>query len=148
METMKHWGNSQEKSKQVIFDGQMCKQNILQNFWKRKSNIGMVSGKKISCSLVHAHWLCNPVDYSLPSSSVHGILQARILEWVAIFSFRGSYWPRDWPWVSGVSFIGRLSFPLSYLGSPPKVVKIQYNEQICSIIIRAELGLSLKSISL
>lgn len=32
METMKHWGNSQEKSKQVIFDGQMCKQNILQNF--------------------------------------------------------------------------------------------------------------------
>ena len=28
--------------------------------------------------------LCNPMDYSLPGSSVHGILQARILEWVAI----------------------------------------------------------------
>ena len=27
---------------------------------------------------------CNPMDYSLPGSSVHGILQARILEWVAI----------------------------------------------------------------
>ena len=35
--------------------------------------------------------LCNPVDYSLPGSSVHGILQARILEWVAIlFPTQGS----------------------------------------------------------
>ena len=35
--------------------------------------------------------LCNRMDYSLPSSSVHGILQARILEWVAISSSRGSF---------------------------------------------------------
>ena len=34
--------------------------------------------------------LCHPVDYRPPGSSVHGILQARILEWVAIFSSRGS----------------------------------------------------------
>ena len=34
--------------------------------------------------------LCNPVDCSLPDSSVHGILQARILEWVAVSSPRGS----------------------------------------------------------
>ena len=39
--------------------------------------------------------LCNPMDYSLPGSPVHGILQARILEWVAISSSRGSSWPRD-----------------------------------------------------
>ena len=32
--------------------------------------------------------LCDPIDYSLPSSSAHGILQARILEWVAIPSSR------------------------------------------------------------
>ena len=32
--------------------------------------------------------VCNPVDYSPPGSSVHGILQARILEWVAISFFR------------------------------------------------------------
>ena len=31
--------------------------------------------------------LCNPMDCSLPGSSVHGILQARVLEWVAISSF-------------------------------------------------------------
>ena len=40
--------------------------------------------------------LCEPMDYSLPGSSVHGILQARILEWVAIPLSRGSSWPRDW----------------------------------------------------
>ena len=34
--------------------------------------------------------LCDPMDYSPPSSSVHGILQARILEWVAILFYRGS----------------------------------------------------------
>ena len=34
--------------------------------------------------------LCNPMDCSPPGSSVHGILQARILEWVAISFFRGS----------------------------------------------------------
>ena len=34
--------------------------------------------------------LCNPVDCSLPGSSVHGILQARILEWVAMSSSRES----------------------------------------------------------
>ena len=34
--------------------------------------------------------LCNPVDCSLPGSSVHGILQARILEWVAIPFSRGA----------------------------------------------------------
>ena len=39
--------------------------------------------------------LCDPMDCSLPGSLVHGILQARILEWVAISSSRGSSRPRD-----------------------------------------------------
>ena len=39
--------------------------------------------------------LCNPVDCSLPDSSLRGILQARILEWVAISFSRGSSQPRD-----------------------------------------------------
>ena len=39
--------------------------------------------------------LCDHMDCNLPGSSVHGILQARILEWVAISYFRGSSWPRD-----------------------------------------------------
>ena len=39
--------------------------------------------------------LCDPVDCSPPGSSVHGILQARILEWVAMPSSRRSSRPRD-----------------------------------------------------
>ena len=39
--------------------------------------------------------LCDPVDCSLPGSSVHGIFHTRILEWVAISSSRRSFQPRD-----------------------------------------------------
>ena len=39
--------------------------------------------------------LCDPMDYSPPGSSVHGILQARVLEWVAMPSSRESSLPRD-----------------------------------------------------
>ena len=49
--------------------------------------------------------VCNPMDCSLPDSSVHGILQARILEWVAIPSSRWSSQLRDWTQVS--YFTGR-----------------------------------------
>ena len=44
--------------------------------------------------------LCNPVDCSPPGSSVNGISQARILEWVAISFSRGSFQLRDWTQVS------------------------------------------------
>ena len=47
--------------------------------------------------------LCNPMDCSLPGSSVHGISLARILEWVAISSSRGSSWPKDRTRVSCIS---------------------------------------------
>ena len=40
--------------------------------------------------------LCDPMDCSPPCSSVHGILQARILEWIAMPFSRGSFWPKDW----------------------------------------------------
>ena len=44
--------------------------------------------------------LCDPMDCTPPGSSVHGILQARILEWVTIPFSRGSSRPRDQTWVS------------------------------------------------
>ena len=46
-------------------------------------------------SLQSGPTLRDPMDCSPPGSSVHGILQARILEWVAISFSRGSSWPRD-----------------------------------------------------
>ena len=51
--------------------------------------------------------LCNSIDCSLPGSSVHGIFQARILEWVAMPSSKGSSHPRDRTRISYVSCIGR-----------------------------------------
>ena len=47
--------------------------------------------------------LCDPTDCSPPDSSVHGILQARILEWVVISFSKGSPWPRDQPRVSCIA---------------------------------------------
>ena len=62
------------------------------------------------------------MDYSLPGSSVHGILQARILEWVAIPLSRGSSWPRDQTLPPALqagslpSLQGRLKAPLAHRG--------------------------------
>ena len=50
--------------------------------------------------------LCSPMDCSLTGSSVHGIFQARILEWVAMSFSRGSSWPRDRIRISNIA--GRL----------------------------------------
>ena len=47
--------------------------------------------------------LCDPMDCSLSGSSVHGIFQARVLEWIAISFSRESSWPRDRTWVSHIA---------------------------------------------
>ena len=57
-----------------------------------------VKWKSLSCVQ-----LCDPTDCSPSGSSVHGILQARILEWVAISFSRGSSRPRNWTWVSCIA---------------------------------------------
>ena len=51
-------------------------------------------------SLSHILLFCNPMNCSPPGSSVHGISQARIQEWVAISFSRRSSWLRDHTWVS------------------------------------------------
>ena len=58
-------------------------------------------------SLLSCLTLCDPMDCSPPGSSVHGILQARILEWVARSSFRGSSQSRNQTCVSCISCFGR-----------------------------------------
>ena len=59
------------------------------------------------------------MDCSLPGSSVHGIFQARVLEWVAISFSRRSSWPRDWTWVSRI--VDRHFYCLSHQGSPAQM---------------------------
>ena len=63
--------------------------------------------------------LCNPMDGSLPGSSVHGMSQARILEWVYIPFFRGSSPSRGGTLVSCISCTGKVdSLPLATPGLP------------------------------
>ena len=79
--------------------------------------------------------LCDTTDCSPPGSSVHGIFQARLLEWIAMLSFRGSCWPRDRTHVSHVSLIGRqVLYHEHHLGSP--------NSYITYLISNVFLGFS------
>ena len=68
--------------------------SLYRNFWSEVKSSQVTQ----SCPT-----LCDPVDYSPPGSSVHGILQARILEWVAISFSRGSSWPKDRTQVSHIA---------------------------------------------
>ena len=72
------------------------------------------------CGLLSSSWcvcvfaqscptLCDSMDYNPPGPSIHGMLQARILEWVAISFSKGSSWHKDRT---------QVCFPLCHLGSP------------------------------
>ena len=68
------------------------------------ADVALVAG--ICLKVLVAQWyltLCDPMDYSPPGSSVHGIVQARIVEWVAISYSRGPSWPRDQTQVSCIA---------------------------------------------
>ena len=67
--------------------------------------------------------LCDPMDYSPPGSSVHGIFQASILEQVAISFSRESSWPRDRTQASCISCIGKwVLYQLTHQGSQKSIV--------------------------
>ena len=69
------------------------------------TSVLFISHSSVKVKLLSCPTLCNPMDCSLTGSSIHGIFQARILEWVAISFSRRSSQPRDWTWVSCV--VGR-----------------------------------------
>ena len=75
--------------------------------------------------LVSHVWLCNPMDCSPPGSSVHGISQARILEWVAI-SFRDL--PNPETESTSLALLAD-SLRLSHLGSPPSPSRIPVKDE-------------------
>ena len=63
--------------------------------------------------------LCNPMDHSLPGSSIQGIHQTRILEWITMPSSRGSYQPRDQTCITLRLLHWQAGFlPLALLGKP------------------------------
>ena len=68
-----------------------------------------------------------------PGSSVHGISQARMLEWVAISYSGGSFWPRDWIFVSWIFCIGRRFFTTSPTWEAPDIcLNFPYDHQFTS----------------
>ena len=69
--------------------------------------------------------LCDPMDCSLPGCSVHGILQARILEWVAMPSSRGSSWPGDRKCFSCGSYIAGRFFTSWVTREAPTIDKVR-----------------------
>ena len=75
-------------------------------FWGRRKSetiLGINSWWSVDPVAKLCRTLFDPVDCSPPSSSVHGIFQEGILQWVAIFFSRGSSWPRGWTPVSWIS---------------------------------------------
>ena len=88
----------------------------------------LLPGKTISSCLP----LCDPIDCSLPGSSVHGLFQARILEWLAISSSRESSWLGIWTHAFRVFCIGRQILYLSITWEAPqwRCVKTQTVFQI------------------
>ena len=68
-----------------------------------KVSVHIINDISVVCVLSRVG-LCDPMECNLPGSCVHGISQARILEWVAISSSRGYSWPRD---QTHISCIGR-----------------------------------------
>ena len=76
-------------------------------WWKGHLFLCLSSRRSYVCEFAQScPTLCNSMDCSLPGSSIHGIFQARVLEWVAISFSRGSSLPRDQTWVSRI--VGRL----------------------------------------
>ena len=77
----------------------------------------------VSAKLLHlCPTVCDPMDPILPGSSVCGILQARILEWIAMPSSRGSFQPMDWPCIFCDSYIAGVFFTPEPLGKPKSTI--------------------------
>ena len=102
---------------QSLWWNHSCLDNSCRNH--REGVVGdLCSSMRVMLSRFSCVWLCHPMDWSPPGSSVHGILQARILKCVAMPSFRGSSSPKDGTHICYISCIGRqVLYHLHRLGS-------------------------------
>ena len=95
-----HWSGNNGPCQKDIWDN--FKELLLATsraIWKSKHNDNKKSESEVAQLCLT---LCDPMDCSLPGFSIHGIFQARVLEWFAISFSRGSFQPRDWTRVSCV----------------------------------------------
>ena len=100
------------------------KRCLLKHLWSQDSYSHMLSQKNCYCCCLVGKLevcLCDSIDCRPPGSSVYGISQAKILEWVAISFSRGTSQSRDWIHISCTG-----SLPLSHLRSPSQKNKCTY----------------------
>ena len=111
-----HWKNNRGN---ITFLWFIQKKSVKGNKERRGQGTDGVSSKQIArwrhkfshislnycccCSVAKScSALCSPMGYRMPGPSVHGVFQARTLEWIAISFSRGSSWTKDWTHVSCV----------------------------------------------
>ena len=113
----------------VIFIILHCLQKQGRNLWGCTC-----SNYMCTCSVIQlCPTLFDPMDCSLPGSSVHGISQARILQWIAISYCRGSSWSMAWNCISSVSCIGWwILLPLHHTNHKT-IVHPKWNQAMCTL---------------
>ena len=97
----------------IMLSEHLCTNFCVVCFHSAWFHSGRYQGVELLSNIVRWKWkvlvaqlcltLCDPMNCNQPGSSVHGILQARILEWVDIPFSRRSSWPRDWTQVSCIA---------------------------------------------
>ena len=108
------------------------------NVWHVGVHSGLRHPTRLRCAVCSvtsgvSNWMW-PLDCSPPGSSVHGILQARILEWVAMLSSRGSSRPRNQTHISGISCIagGFFTHWITWEACPTRLRVVKGRRAICS----------------
>ena len=113
-----HWLNGR-KFEQTLGDGEGQGNLVCCSPWGHKEWIQQSNRiTKQAKSLQQCPTLCNPKECSPPGCSVHGILQARTLEWLAMPSSRGSSRPRGQNYLLGLLHWQVGSLPLAPAGKP------------------------------
>ena len=109
------------QTKKILYSKRNHQQNKRQSI-EREQIFANCASDVSAKSLQSCPTLCNPKDCSLSGASVHGILQARILESVAISFSRGLSGPRDQTWVSQIYLHWQVDFlPSAPLGEAPYI---------------------------
>ena len=114
------------------------------DIWVSIQGYGIQPGRAV-CSVTSAvSDLMWPMDGRLPGSSVHGTLQARILEWVAVLSSRGSSRPRNQTHISGISCIagGFFTHWVTREACPTRLHVVKGRRAICSCVASQTLNVS------
>ena len=134
------WTRSREagkcKSRVQSYSPQMCGSGLVMYEGLRGPLPNTITRALCSVTVVVSDCIdcCNPIDCSPPGSSVHGILQTRIVEWIAMPFSKGSSQPRGQDRVSCISYIAGRFFTAEPPGKPNTIIESFLNLGLWQII--------------